>query len=576
MLLALILLVAVIAIAVVTSLAQRLGVAGPLMLVALGLVVGLMPFVHLPEIPPSWILAGVLPPLLYSSAVNLPALEFRRDLRPIMGLSVLLVVMSSVLLGLFFWVAIPSVGLPLGIALGAIISPTDAVATSIAKRLGIAPRVVTMLEGESLLNDATALVLLRTAIVAIAGSFSLWGAVGAFLWGILIAVVVGGVVGWLLVKLRGLVRNSAASTAIGFTVPFLAYLPAEELHGSGLVAAVVAGIVAGQGAPRLFTPEQRLSDRMTWHTVELVLEGAIFLLMGLELKDIVGAKLAHNEGLWTPIWVAAVALVIVVASRTAYVTVVVWIQGRHADRMNRDAFEKLSRKIDKVAAGEIDLPQRRRAPATPEEQRQRVRGWQARVTRALNDIDYYQSTRLGWKHGAVIVWAGMRGAVTLAAAQTLTDAQTDGHRALLVFVAFLVAVVSLMLQGFTLPWLVRRLHMDAGDATDDDEEHARLFTALWDAGQEALADPGLVDRAGNPFPAELLARMQRRVQVRTDDEEGSLLRTIGELRLVVIDAQRRQLGALARGGEYSSAELRRALNELDAEQLSLQVRLGEE
>ncbi|HWT32606.1 MAG TPA: cation:proton antiporter [Microbacterium sp.] len=575
MLLAFVILVAVVAVAVVTALAQRLGVAGPLMLVALGLVVGLMPFVHLPAIAPEWILAGVLPPLLYSSAVNLPAIEFRRDLRAIMGLSVLLVVLSSLLLGLFFWAAIPSVGLPLGIALGAIVSPTDAVATSIAKRLGIAPRVVTMLEGESLLNDATALVLLRTAIVAIAGSFSLWGAVGAFLWGILIAAVAGGVVGWVLVKLRGLVRHSAASTAIGFTVPFLAYLPAEELHGSGLVAAVVAGIVAGQGAPRLFTPEQRLSDRMTWHTVELVLEGGIFLLMGLQLKEIVTANLEHDEGLWTPVWVAAVALVIVVASRTGYVTLIVWIQGRRADRMNRGAFEKLSRKIDEVAAGERPLPQRHGVPSTPEKREQRVRGWQTRITRALNDIDYYQSTRLGWKHGAVIVWAGMRGAVTLAAAQTLTDAQTDGHRALLVFVAFLVAVVSLMLQGFTLPWLVRRLRMDDGDPADD-EEHARLFSALWDAGQEVLADPGLVDRTGNPFPPDMLARMQRRAQLRTDDDDGSVLRTAGELRLVVIDAQRRRLDALARGGEYSSAELRRALNELDAEQLSLQVRLGEE
>jgi CPA1 family monovalent cation:H+ antiporter len=170
----------------------------------------------------------------------------------------------------------------------------------------------------------------------------------------------------------------------------------------------------------------------------------------------------------------------------------------------------------------------------------------------------------------------MRGAVTLAAAQTLTDGQTGHHRALLVFIAFLVAVVSLMLQGFSLPWLVRKLRMDTGDSDADDEEHSRLESALWDAGQAALADPGLTDRAGNPFPGDLLSRMQRRALVRADDDDGVTFRTIGELRLVLIDAQRRELADLAVGGQYSSAELRRALNELDAEQLSLQVRMGED
>jgi CPA1 family monovalent cation:H+ antiporter len=575
MLLAFAILVAVIAIAVVTAWAQRLGVAGPLLLVALGLLVGLLPFVHL-EVEPEWILAGVLPPLLYSSAVNLPAIEFRRDFAAISGLAVLLVVVSSVVLGLFFWAAIPSVGLPLGIALGAIVSPTDAVATSIAKRLGIAPRVVTMLEGESLLNDATALVLLRTAIVAIAGSFSIWAAIGAFLWGILIAVVVGAIVGALLVKLRAVVRNSAASTAIGFTVPFLAYLPTEELHGSGLVAAVVAGLIAGQSAPRFFTPEQRMSDRMTWHTVELVLEGGIFLLMGLELRDIVRNNLLQHEGLWTPIWVALVALMIVIATRAGYVAWMVWQQGRRADRMNREAVERIGRTIDRYASGDADALGGRTPRGSSKRRERTVRGWQSRVGRMLNDIDYYQSTRLGWKHGTVIVWGGMRGAVTLAAAQTLTDAQTNHHRALLVFIAFLVAIVSLMAQGFSLPWVVRKLHMDAGDPAADDEEHSRLESALWDAGQRALTKPDLTDRAGRPFPPEVLSRMQRRAMVRSEDSDGSAFRTMGELRFVVLDAQRTALAELARGGEYSSAELRRALNELDAEQLSLKVRLGED
>ncbi|MBN9179628.1 MAG: cation:proton antiporter, partial [Microbacterium sp.] len=188
--------VAIIAIAVVTVLGQRLGVAGPLLLVGLGIAFALITRIEV-RIDPEIILIGVLPPLLYSAAVQLPAIEFRRDFGPIAGLSVLLVVISSLVLGLFFWMVIPSVGLALGVALGAILSPTDAVATSIVKRLGISPRVVTMLEGESLLNDATALVILRTATVALASSFAFGNAIGAFAWGVLIAVVIGAIVGWL-------------------------------------------------------------------------------------------------------------------------------------------------------------------------------------------------------------------------------------------------------------------------------------------------------------------------------------------------------------------------------------------
>ncbi|HBS73952.1 MAG TPA: sodium:proton antiporter, partial [Microbacterium sp.] len=158
---------AIVVIAAATTVAPKVRIAGPLILVAIGLGVSMLPFVPLVEVDPEIILVGVLPPLLYSAAVSLPAIEFRRDLRPIAGLSVLLVLISSFVLALFFLWALPGLGFPLALALGAILSPTDAVATAIAKRLGISRRVVTLLEGESLLNDATSLVLLRTAIAAV-------------------------------------------------------------------------------------------------------------------------------------------------------------------------------------------------------------------------------------------------------------------------------------------------------------------------------------------------------------------------------------------------------------------------
>src|SRR4051794_23892871 len=172
---------AVVGIVAVTRLAPRVGVAAPLLLVVLGVAASFVPGAPPIEIEPEWILAGILPPLLYSSAVSMPGMDFRRDFGAIGGLSVVLVVISAVVLGVFFSKAL-DLGLAEGIALGAVVSPTDAVATSITRRLGVSPRLVTVLEGESLLNDASALVLLRSAIAATAGAVSLWGVFGDFVY----------------------------------------------------------------------------------------------------------------------------------------------------------------------------------------------------------------------------------------------------------------------------------------------------------------------------------------------------------------------------------------------------------
>lgn len=325
--------VGVIVIALVTALAPRVGVAGPLVLVAIGIGVSYLPFVPEVYLPPDWILVGILPPLLYAAAVSLPAMEFRRDFGAIGGLSVVLVLISSLVLGLVFSALIPGLGLPLGIALGAVLSPTDAVATSIVKKLGISPRVVTMLEGESLLNDATALVLLKTAVAAVAGGFSLASSIGAFSWSVLVAVGVGLVVGWVNLRVRAWVRNTTAATTISFIVPYVAFLPAEHLQASGLVAAVVAGIVSGMGSAKYFSAEQRLSDRVVWRTVELVLEGAVFLLMGLEVTTIISDAEEGSSAIWHAALLAAAAVGIVLVLRTLYVIPLVWLQSRRARRL---------------------------------------------------------------------------------------------------------------------------------------------------------------------------------------------------------------------------------------------------
>ena len=589
-------------IGVSTVLARRLGVAGPLILVAIGLVASLL----LPKfsVPPELILVGILPPLLYASAVRLPAIEFRRDAVPIAGLAVILVVISALALGTLFFFTIPGLDFALAVALGAILSPTDAVATSIAKKLGISPRVITMLEGESLLNDATALVLLRSAVAASAAGFSLGSTIGAFAWGVLVAVVIGVGVGLVTLRVRRWIGEPVANTAVGFIVPFIAYLPTEHLGGSGLVAAVAAGITTGQGAARWSTPEQRVSDELNWHTLELLLEGAVFLIMGLELRDIVGSNIEKHNGVGVGIGLALAALAIVLAVRALYVSGLVTLIGRRARRMQRGRLQAFSDRLDAFDVEKGDLrdlrPQPGDSPARPTGRgtlvrrttrraarrvarrwarrtpdaasaQQRVEGLRARVGRLLNDMDYYQGSPLGAKDGVVIVWAGMRGVVTLAAAQTL-EPETPA-RELLIFVAFVVALVSLMLQGLTLPWVIRLLRMPSATADGtSSEESDRLDDELRQAALAHLRTPGLTDSSGTPFPPDVLAKLAERMSAPPIEAPEISTAGVIDLRISLIEAMRDRLVDLSREGSYSSATLRHALAQLDADQLSIQLR----
>jgi NhaP-type Na+/H+ or K+/H+ antiporter len=548
----LVLILGVVAIAVVTALAPRVGVVTPLALVLIGVGVSLLPFVPDVLIDPEWILMGVLPPLLYSAAVSLPAMEFRRDFRAIGGLSVALVLLTSFALGVFFAWAVPGLGIALAVALGAILSPTDAVATSIVKRLGISPRVVTVLEGESLLNDATALVLLSSALGAVTGSFTFSEGLLDFAWAVFIAVAVGLVIGFINLRVRSWIRHTTAGTALGFVVPFAAYLPSEHLGGSGLVAAVVAGIVTGQGAARWFTPEQRLSDRVNWRTIELVLEGAVFLVMGLELAAILDENRQSMGGFAHAAWLAAVAVLIVIAVRSLWVAPLIWLQSRRARGMDRGRVAL--RGLEEKLARRPWHPARRR------------------VRRALADLDYFQSSPLGWRHGTVIVWAGMRGAVTLAAAQTLP--RDTPSRALLVLVAFLVAAGTLLIQGGTLAWLARRLGLSGeGGNGPTRAELDRLNVELHAAAASAIGDPALRREDGQTFDSGMRERVLKKWTEPRDDDLSVAAREALELRLIALRAMRVRLVDVRGDGAFSSVALRHALDELDAEELSIQLRL---
>lgn len=542
----LIIVLVLLAIAGATTLGPKLGVAAPLVLVVLGIGVSFLPFVPPLTIEPEWIIAGVLPPLLYSASVSMPAMEFRREFTAIGGLSVLLVIVSAVILGLFFAWVIPGLGIAWGIALGAIVSPTDAVATSIVKRSGVSPRVVAILEGESLLNDATALVLLRTAIAAAAASFSLGGFIGSFAYSVAVALVIGWAIGRLNLIVRARVTDATVNTVLSFTVPFLASIPAEALGASGLVAAVVAGLITGRRAPRVLSPQHRLSDAQNWRTVELVLEGLVFLVMGLELFKIVSDVQNDHAGVVPALLVGAGALVLTLLVRAAYVAPLLGILARRARRG-----EKMRPRIESIQ-GRLDAPEED-APLTrgggPKGRRPMTAAdlgrFATRVRRTLADIDYFKAAPLGWREGSIVVWAGMRGAVTVAAAQTLPH-ETPG-RSLLVLIAFIVAAASLLIQGGTLGWVVRLVKPAPVDAELEREERLRLLTLLRDAA-ETVPLPTPMERTPEAFVAQKRARLAR------------------------IEAQRTALLDARDDGAFSADLLLGALTNLDADQISIELK----
>jgi len=537
------------AIAGATTLGARWGVATPLLLVALGIGVSLLPFVPAVVIEPEWILAGVLPPLLYSASVSMPGMDFRREFTAIAGLSVALVVLSSIILGLFFSWIIPGLSLAWGIALGAIVSPTDAVATSIVKRLGAPPRIIAMLEGESLLNDATALVLLRAAIAGTAASVSLWSVVGNFAYAVAVAVVIGLIIGKLNLLVRARVKDATVNTVISFTVPFLASIPAEMLHASGLVAAVVAGLITGREAIRVLSPQHRLSDSQNWKTIELILEGAIFLTMGLELTAILGDVQADHGGIGFSIAIAAVALVLTIVVRTVYVTLLLSGLQRNANRKVRrkPRLAQIKEQIENPDAGFSQ----RRGPAP----QARVDRFSGTLRRMLADIEYFASQPLGWREGSIVVWAGMRGAITLAAAQTLPN-DTPG-RSVLVFIAFLVAGGSLLLQGGTLARVFSWVKPATVDPAAEGVERVRLMTLLDAAADEARADQAraAAARADRSDPGD----------TRWPAEESK------RLRLAEIASQRAALLRARDDGTFSASSLNAALSVLDADQMRLEL-----
>lgn len=492
------LLIAVAALAVVivsTVLSRRTGVAVPLLLLVVGIAASFLPAIPDFVLAPEWILAGVLPPLLYSSAVRFPVTDLRRNLGLISWLSVIMVVASALVIGVSVHALFPQIPVALGIALGAVVSPTDAVAaTAIGRRLGLPPRLMSVLEGESLMNDATALVLLRTALAAVMGTFSFWQAIGDFAVAVLVALVIGGLIAGITIMVRARISDPVLTSTISFFVPFLAYFPAEELHGSGVLATVVAGVISGHGSTRRFSAAARSTEAANWATISFVLESAVFLVMGLELPGLV-TDARSESSMSTVAAIGAVVFGLLLALRVAGVTAAIWFSSRSNSReRSRRRIEDAESKLGTIEPS--DDHQERRA--------QIIRRW---IDRVRADLAFEENQPIGRKSALVLSWAGMRGVVTLAAAQTIPEG-TD-HRAVVVLVAFFVSVATLVGFGSTLPLVIRRMHFRESSTQDKREEVRALVSEMVDTASEQLGPLEDQQIDGRPIDTAVVDRMSK-------------------------------------------------------------------
>ncbi len=558
---------AVIVLVGTSILGSRIGVAAPLILVVVGIGAGYLPFVPRVEIDPEVILIGVLPPLLYAAAVNVPLIDFRRNFRPVVGLSVLLVIISAVVVGLILHLLVPVIPFPVGVALGAVISPTDAVAaTSIGKRLGMPDRLVSILEGESLVNDATSLVLLKTALAAVAGSFVFWDAAGSFAFSVVAAIAIGFVMGLVTVWIRSKLRNPVYDTILSFVVPFVAFMPAEEIGASGVLAVVVTGLYTGHHAAKRFSAQARMNERLNWRTVQFALENGVFLVMGLQLHTLLD-EVHETELQLERVALLAIGLVVLlILLRALFIFPLVWTMRGDQNRIEQRSVG-LTRILSRARRSDTDS--------------RRLRRLEILEQRSQADLAHEQEQQLGWRDGAVLSWSGMRGVVTLAAAQSIPTSVP--YRPQLILIAFLIAVITLLLHGLSLPIFIRKLWPKGANPKSNAAEMESLSHDLFEAVDAALEDELEADEAhpdGHVLPNDdVLKRVRLNaksalaplafpgapstgpVSTRSQESQADCYR---RLLRVALDAQREALLEERAIGRYSSHTLRAAELALDA------------
>ena len=517
-------------------LADKTGLPAAALLTIAGLIYGVLPGPNL-ALDPHVILTFVIPPLIYSAALNSSLLAIRENMRVVISLSIGLVLATAVVVGIGMDLFVPGVSLAVGIALGAALSPTDPVAAlAVGGRAGLPPKLITIIEGEGLLNDATALTILTVAVTAAtSGGFSLGNAVlrfllaaaGGLLCGVAIAIVVR--------LLLSVVRDPLLVNGLSLATPFAAYLVGEDLHVSGVLAVAVAGLMIGHETPRFTSGASRLQATAVWHLVDFLIQGFVFLLVGQQIAPVIRGLKAYPVS--TILAAVAVSLGVVLLLRP------LWLA------LTQSVPRALNRCLGRAA----------------------TRG------------DQYLSGR----EIVVLSWAGTRGVISLAAIFTLPLVTSDGHpfplRDLLLFCTYVVVVVTLVGQGLTFAPVARALGVRA-DPADAALVRTQARAASVQAGLSCLdqiaADDGVPGPALAALRASLDQRARRyrhlldRFEAAEDGQPAPSpeYEAAVHARRTVIDAQREELLRWRDAGHLPDSSLRILERELDHEERTLPPR----
>ena len=514
------LLALIVAVAGLSVLARLVRVPYPILLVLGGLLLGFVPGMPAVELPPELVLVAFLPPLLYWAGFFSSPRELQADARAISMLAVGLVLATTVAVALAATAMVDGMTWPAAFALGAIVSPTDPLAASaIGRRLGVPRRLLTLLEGESLVNDATALVAYRIAVAAaVSGSFVAWQAGLRFVVTAAGGVAVGLLVGWLVAELRRRLDDPVVEIVVSVFTGYAAYLPAELLGVSGVLAAVTTGLYVGWRAPELASASTRLLGFSFWEVLVYLANAVLFILVGLQLRPIL-------EGLGG----TAVAVLIGQGALVSAVVVAVRL------------------------------------------------GWGFSVPYLVRLFDRRPSQvmrRVGAKERLLLGWSGMRGAVSLAAALALP--LSFPLRNLILFLTFSVILATLVVQGLTLPALIQRLRFDQDDAEEREELQARL--AATHAAIDRLDELARADWTRDDTVERLHGLYdfrRRRLKARGGylEDDGTEDRSLAYQRLVreLLQAQREAIVRLRNQGAISNDVMHRIERELDLEDSRLEI-----
>jgi monovalent cation/hydrogen antiporter len=505
--------------------AQLVRIPYPILLVLGGLGLGFVPGIPQVELAPGLVLIAVLPPLLYGTAFFTSLRELRENAVPISMLAVGLVLATMVAVAATAHYMIPGVSWPVAFVLGAVVSPTDpTAASSIAERLGLPRRLIALIEGEALVNDGTALVAFKFAVIAVvSGSFSLLDASGSFLLNVVGGIAVGLGVGYLIRQVRRRLDDPPLEITISLLSGYFAFLPACALGVSGVLAAVTVGVYMGWHTPELTTAQTRLQGIAVWEIVFFVLNALLFALVGLQLPVILDELAGYSMA--TLIGYAAAVTATVIAARFLWV----------------------------VAEKGITMYfRRRREEPIPN----------------------------AWKGALILSWSGMRGAVSLAAALSIpliTDAgDAFPNRSLIIFLTFTVILGTLLIQGLSLPWLVVWLGIEDGDGAEREEAKARLYAAeaalarLEELANEEWVRDDTLERLERFFNFRR-ERFRSRFDPESDGEVEDRSLAFQRLMHELLNAEREAVFELRRNRRIDDEVMRRVVRDLDLEEARLDI-----